>query len=85
MEDKLWFSQPVKVWARGRPRRIMHVEQAAETLLHDWPEKWKTAAANREARKSCLAALEGELKPDDVRRKFIDAAKEAHILDYQRK
>ena len=45
----------------------------------------ETAAKNREARKSCLAALEGELKPDDVRPKFIDAAKEAHILDYQRK
>ena len=61
----------------------MHVEQAAETLLYDWPEEWKTAAKNREARKCCLAALEGELKPDDVRRKFIDAAKEAHILDYK--
>ena len=49
----------------------------------------QAASSNRPPRRSCMtglkSGLEGELKPDDVRRKFIDAAEEANILDYHRR
>ena len=86
MEDKLWFSAPVKVWTKAsRAKFVSHVKQAAEVMLNDWPEEWKEAASWRAAKKAALAAFEGEVKPDKVRDAFAEAAEEAHILDYQRK
>jgi hypothetical protein len=79
--DKLWFSSPVKVWPKpGRGKNVSHVEQAAEVMLYDWPEEWKTAASLRAAKKACLSALEGVKTPEDARKAFEKAARDARIL-----
>ena len=84
--ERHWFSHPVRVWTRpGRSRGVQTVEDAAEIMLNDWPEEWKKAASRRAAMKAALAALEGEAKPDQAREAFERAAKEAKILDYQKR
>ncbi|WP_181872355.1 DUF982 domain-containing protein [Phyllobacterium bourgognense] len=63
-------------------RRVSCVESAAEVLAKYWPkncgEKYATA------QQACLEAGAGRLHPDEVRRAFIDAAKEASIYVNER-
>ena len=54
-------------------------------MLNDWPDEWKKAASLRAAKKTALAALEGEAKPDQACEAFQKAAREAKILDYQKR
>lgn len=63
-------------------RRVSCVELAAEVLAKYWPKNCgeKYAAAQQ----ACLEAGAGQLDPDEVRRAFIDAAKEASIYVNER-
>ncbi|TGQ51576.1 DUF982 domain-containing protein [Mesorhizobium sp. M1C.F.Ca.ET.193.01.1.1] len=76
----LWFYPPVSVKARqtGVRYEVNNVQAAAENLL-EWPKRgphWNKAV------QACLAALAGELSPDDVRTAFEAAArKEGLLLD----
>ena len=62
----------------GRMRTVTSVGEAAEVLLHDWPEA--EGEAYRGALHACYEALEGELDVEDARDAFIAAAQEAGIF-----
>ena len=63
----------------GRMRTVTSVGEAAEVLLHDWPEAGR-GEAYRGALHACYEALEGELDVEDARDAFIAAAQEAGIF-----
>ncbi|SJM34038.1 DUF982 domain-containing protein [Mesorhizobium delmotii] len=73
-----WFNPPVYV-RTDRPGvrfGVSHVEGAAEQLLK-WTKKgpkWKRAV------EACVAGMEGEVTPNDVRKAFEAAAKEEGVL-----
>ncbi|UCI09552.1 DUF982 domain-containing protein [Mesorhizobium sp. B1-1-8] len=74
----LWFSTPVSVKTRqpGARYEVNNVQAAAENLL-EWPRRgrhWNKAV------QACLAALAGDLSPDDVRTAFETAANEEGML-----
>ncbi|MDX8529127.1 DUF982 domain-containing protein [Mesorhizobium sp. MSK_1335] len=74
----LWFAPPVAVKASHRDVRyeVNNVQAAAENLL-EWPKRggtWNGAV------RVCLAALAGDLTPDDARAAFEAAAKEQGLL-----
>ncbi|ESY73713.1 hypothetical protein X743_08725 [Mesorhizobium sp. LNHC252B00] len=55
---------------------INHIQAAREQLLQ-WPNrgpKWYLAAD------ACLAAIDGKVPPDEVRKVFVEAAMEAGFL-----
>lgn len=74
----LWFNPPVSVKTRQQGVRyeVNNVQAAAENLL-EWPNRgrhWNKAV------QACLAALAGDLSPDDVRTAFEAAAREEGML-----
>lgn len=74
------FDYPVLVQtSASRIRVVSSTREAAECLLYGWP----AVGLNRkhlEARRACLAVLEGQKKALTARRAFAAAAKEAGIL-----
>lgn len=68
---------PVKAASEGEARNsIKHVQAAREQLLQ-WTKrgpKWYLAAD------ACLGAVEGKVKPNEVRKAFIEAAREEGML-----
>ncbi|TPJ34436.1 DUF982 domain-containing protein [Mesorhizobium sp. B2-8-3] len=74
----LWFNPPVYVKGErpGLRYGVSHVQGAAEQLLL-WNRrgpKWKRAV------EGCMAAIEGEVSPKEVRQLFEAAAKEEKVL-----
>jgi hypothetical protein len=74
----LWFSRPVSVRTErpGVTYNVNNVEDAAEQLVK-WTKcgpKWNKAV------RVCLAALAGELTPEDARIAFKAAANEEGML-----
>ncbi|MGX7877247.1 DUF982 domain-containing protein [Mesorhizobium sp. ORM6] len=74
-----WFSPPVPVKAAVEgPLRvdISHIQAAREQLLQ-WTKrgpKWYLAAD------LCLAAIDGKVTPMEVRKAFVEAAREEGML-----
>ncbi|MGX8009648.1 DUF982 domain-containing protein [Mesorhizobium sp. ORM8.1] len=74
-----WFHAPVTVKApsQGDVRHdISHVQAAREQLLQ-WTKrgpKWYLAAD------ACLGAIDGKVPPHEVRKAFVEAAKEEGML-----
>jgi hypothetical protein len=75
-----WFDAPVTVMDTGEARAydVTNTRQAAEILLHRWPNEW--SGSHRAARLACLAVLKGFKPPVLARRAFAEAAREADIL-----
>ena len=75
-----WFDAPVTVLDTGEAREfdVTNTRQAAEILLHRWPNEW--SGRHRAARLACLAVLKGFKPPVLARRAFAEAAREAEIL-----
>jgi len=75
-----WFDAPVTVLdaREARPFDVTNTRQAADILLHRWPNEW--SGRHRAARLACLAVLKGFKPPVLARRAFAEAAREAAIL-----
>ncbi|MFN3548894.1 MAG: DUF982 domain-containing protein [Mesorhizobium sp.] len=75
-----WFDAPVTVMDAGKAQAfdVTNTRQAAEILLHRWPNEW--SGRHRAARLACLAVLKGFKPPVLARRAFAEAAREADIL-----
>lgn len=75
-----WFDAPVTVMDSREARRfdVTNTRQAAEMLLHRWPDEW--SGRHRVARLACLAVLKGFKPPVLARSAFAEAAREARIL-----
>lgn len=73
------WSEPIEVelGAIGSYKVITDTEQAAHALLYEWPTDQGVAYSN--AKRVCLAVLEGEQEPDQARAAFIAAAAEADV------
>ncbi|WP_292304066.1 DUF982 domain-containing protein [Mesorhizobium sp.] len=54
------------------------VADAADVLLHDWPQPY--SSTRRHALAACLAVLRNEKPPRVAREAFVEAAKDARIL-----
>jgi hypothetical protein len=67
------------VHAPGLGPEYQRRRQAAEWLLHKWPDRTDTDKAWR-ARNACLEALQGNAEAAAARQAFRDAAEEAGIL-----
>ena len=78
------FKKPVVVVPGriDRERVVVDVRHAAIILLHEWP--LPASRAKQKAMKACLDVLRGEKPPGSARSAFIDAAREAHILQDDR-
>jgi hypothetical protein len=74
------FKKPVVVvpGRLDRERVVGNVRHAAIVLLHEWP--LHASPAKQKAMEACLAVLRGEKPPSVARSAFIEAAREAHIL-----
>jgi hypothetical protein len=74
------FKEPVVVvpGRLDRERVVGDVRHAAIVLLHEWP--LQASPAKQKAMQACLAVLRGEKPPSAARSAFIEAAREAHIL-----
>ena len=70
-----WFDAPVTVMDTGEARAydVTNTRQAAEILLHRWPNEW--SGSHRAARLACLAVLKGFKPPVLARRAFAEAAR----------
>jgi hypothetical protein len=75
-----WFDAPVTVIDASQTRafEVTNTRQAAEILLHRWPNEW--SGRHRAARLACLAVLKGFKPPMLARSAFAEAAREAAIL-----
>lgn len=73
------WSEPIEVelGAIGSYKVISNTEQAARALLYEWPAGHGAAYSN--AKRVCLAVLEGEQEPDQAREAFLAAAAEANV------
>ncbi|MBN9079788.1 MAG: DUF982 domain-containing protein [Rhizobiales bacterium] len=65
-----------------RERVVEDVHHAAIVLLHEWP--LPASRAKQKAMKACLDVLRGNKPPSVARSAFIEAAKEARILQEDR-
>ena len=75
-----WWNETVGVYLeRGRIRWVSHTSEAAEVLLHHWPERFRSEPESLAAREACLRSLERRAFPDSAREAFIRAAQEAEI------
>jgi hypothetical protein len=74
------FKKPVVVVPGriDRERMVGDVRHAAIVLLREWP--LPSSPAKQKAMKACLDVLRGEKPPSIARSAFVEAAKEARIL-----
>jgi hypothetical protein len=81
MSPNHWFSPPVCIWLRdGRRRNVTRVVDAAELLLHSWPQEAKNGPIYTAALEACYQALAGNGSNDAVRGAFELAAASAGNL-----
>jgi hypothetical protein len=78
------FKAPVTVVPGriDRERVVGDVRHAAIVLLHEWP--LPASRAKQKAMKACLDVLRGDKPPSVARSAFIEAAREARILQEDR-
>lgn len=73
------FAESVNILLGQRPIAVGSTQQAAGLLLDvDWPER---GPRHREATEACLKVLEGYRSTEDARSAFIEAAREAAVLE----
>jgi hypothetical protein len=74
------FKKPVVVVPGriDRERVVGDVRHAAIVLLREWP--LPSSQAKQKAMEACLDVLRGEKPPSIARSAFVEAAKEARIL-----
>jgi hypothetical protein len=79
LDEKRW-DRPVRVTidGPGRIRVVQSTREAADCLLHRWPDIG--GPEHRAAREACIAVLKDQQPPEYARQAFIAAAKEVHIL-----
>jgi hypothetical protein len=65
-----------------RMRNIGSVEEAAEFMLHNWPDK--QGRKFNTARRACLDAMRGKQTAQSARMAFINAAEEVGIYVRER-
>ncbi len=76
-----WWKKPVRICIDERTTIVVtHTLQAAEVLLKSWPIDCDSDSTVIEAMAACLAALEGEQKPDQARSAFQAAAEKADFV-----
>jgi hypothetical protein len=78
------FKKPVVIVPGriDRERIVGDVRHAAIVLLREWP--LPAGRAKQKAMKACLDVLRGEKPPSIARSAFIEAAREARILQDDR-
>jgi hypothetical protein len=62
----------------GQYRTITSTAEAARVLVEEWPIE--TGKELKRAKAACLAALAGKGDPDEARKAFLRAAKEAGVF-----
>jgi len=73
---------PVPVWISASNCRIVSdVGEAARMLVEDWPDDFQASETHVAAKKACLAALQGKGDIRAAREAFIEAAREAGLLE----
>lgn len=74
------FSEPVTVvLPRGSQRKVATSFEAIECLQNEWP-LWARGRSWRKACMACRNALDGWCSAKAARRRFIKAAKHAHLM-----
>jgi hypothetical protein len=75
------FSPPVCIWVRdGQRRNVSRVVDAADLLLHSWPEEARNGPIYTAALEACYEAIKGTGSNDAVRKAFERAAASAGNL-----
>jgi hypothetical protein len=69
--------QPVNIKVGGRYHVVATVADAYRLMVTEWP--LKEAPALYRAEVTCLDAFNDVATPEDVRKKFLIAASEAHL------
>ncbi len=79
MSDGLW-EEPVtfETSKLGKYWTVTSTAEAARALMERWPVE--TGAAYEAALRTCLAVMEGKVRPAEARRAFLDAAEEADVF-----
>jgi hypothetical protein len=72
------FAVPVRIAIGNVLYDVASARQAIDVLVNKWPSQ--RGPKYREARKACVAALEGKRSTIMARSAFLDAAREAGIL-----
>jgi hypothetical protein len=73
---------PISVWISASDHRIVsNVGEAARMLVEEWPDDFQASDKHVAAKKACLAALQGKGDIRAAREAFIEAAREAGLLD----
>lgn len=75
-----WFSKTVQVavGVLGDVRHISNARQAADLLINHWPDAG--TPKYRDARRDCLAVINGTAPVEAAWRSFVEAAREARVL-----
>ena len=58
---------------------IPSIGKAADMLVNDWPTTRRTMK-HAEALRACAAALQGSISPEEARKAFEEALKEADVF-----
>ena len=78
MDIKL-FPAPVNIVLAGQRIAVASTQQATDLLIDvDWPQR---GPRHREATEACLKVLEGYRSTEDARNAFVEAAREAAVLE----
>jgi hypothetical protein len=78
---RLWFDT-VPVWISASTcRHVSSVSEAARMLVEEWPDEFQASDKHTEAKKACLAALKGKGDIRAAREAFVEAAREAGLLE----
>lgn len=79
-DDKKPFAEPVAIHLDGGPVEVGSAAQAAELLAAaDWPGP--RGPLHRDGLETCMKVLDGHRSTEDSRRAFIEAAREAGLLE----
>ncbi len=79
-EDRKPFAGPVAIRLDGRRIEVGSAGEAAERLAAaDWPGP--RGPLHRDGLETCMKVLDGHRSSEDGRRAFVEAAREAGVLD----
>lgn len=79
MDNGMW-EEPVtfETSKLGKYWTVTSTAEAARALMERWPVE--TGAAYKAALRTCLAVMEGKVRPAEARQAFLDAAEEADVF-----
>lgn len=79
MDTGMW-GEPItfETTELGKYWTVTSTAEAARALMERWPVE--TGAAYKAALRTCLAVMEGKVRPAEARQAFLDAAKEADVF-----